>query len=140
MAAFTQINLVVRDMAASLAFYRKLGVETDAKDDDFHVNIVFGDFRLELDTEAFARQWNSGWQSVPGGRITLGFSVATREEVDALYARLVADGHPARQPPYDGFWGARYAIVDDPDGNGVGIMSPIDNARKFWPPAELPRV
>ena len=33
-----------------------------------------------------------------------------------------------QQEPYDAFWGARYAVVSDPDGNGVGIMSPVDDA------------
>jgi uncharacterized glyoxalase superfamily protein PhnB len=40
-----------------------------------------------------------------------------------------------RQPPYDTFWGARYAIVEDPHGNHVGLMSPSDPARKSAPPA-----
>jgi uncharacterized glyoxalase superfamily protein PhnB len=37
---------------------------------------------------------------------------------------------PVQQPPYDAFWGARYAVVSDPDGNAVGIMSPIDPDRR----------
>jgi uncharacterized glyoxalase superfamily protein PhnB len=69
-----------------------------------------------------------------GGTTILGFSVPTREAVDALYANLVAGGHRGRQQPYDAFWGARYAIVDDPDGNGIGLMSPIETTRRFWPP------
>jgi hypothetical protein len=43
-----------------------------------------------------------------------------------------------RQPPFDAFWGARYAIVADPDGNDVGLMSPIDESRRTWPPEESP--
>lgn len=45
-------------------------------------------------------------------------------------------GHKGRQPPYDAFWGARYAIVADPDGNDVGLMSPLDEKRRTWPPTE----
>jgi len=30
--------------------------------------------------------------------------------------------------------GARYAIIEDPDGIAVGLMSPIDAARKTPPP------
>jgi uncharacterized glyoxalase superfamily protein PhnB len=29
----------------------------------------------------------------------------------------------------DTFWGARYAVIEDPDGNHVGLMSPIDPER-----------
>ncbi|MEZ0293214.1 MAG: VOC family protein [Solirubrobacteraceae bacterium] len=63
----------------------------------------------------------------------------TRDAVDALHADLTAAGHPSRQRPYDAFWGARYAIVEDPDGNPVGLMSPSDDARRHWPPEPPPR-
>ena len=35
--------------------------------------------------------------------------------------------------PIDAFWGARYAIVDDPDGNHVGIMGPQDRSHEDVP-------
>ena len=50
-------------------------------------------------------------------------------------AALAADGVPVQQEPYDAFWGARYAVVSDPDGNGVGIMSPVDPARRSEAPS-----
>jgi hypothetical protein len=68
------------------------------------------------------------------GRIVLGFSVVTRNEVD----RLTGAGYAGLAPPYDAFWGARYPIVEDPNGVAVGVMSPIDPARKTWPPAGWP--
>jgi hypothetical protein len=46
---------------------------------------------------------------------------------------LTAAGYAGPQPPYDAFWGARYAIVQDPDDNDVGLMSPIDPNAKFVP-------
>lgn len=48
--------------------------------------------------------------------------------------RAVKDaGHRVGQPPYDAFFGSRYAIVIDPDGNEVGLKSPIDDAAKYVP-------
>ena len=64
----------------------------------------------------------------------LGFKVETRREVDDLVAELRAEGVAVQQDPYDAFWGGRYAVVSDPDGNGVGIMSPIDPAMRTTPP------
>ncbi len=64
----------------------------------------------------------------------LGFRVTERETVDAIYADLTAAGAVGQQPPYDAFWGARYAVVTDPDGNAVGIMSAIDPARRTTGP------
>ena len=56
----------------------------------------------------------------------MGLRVSSREDVDRLYAAVTGAGYASQQPPYDAFWGARYAIVEDPDGNAVGLMSPID--------------
>ncbi len=68
----------------------------------------------------------------------MGFSVATRDEVDHLYRKLTDAGYDGQQVPYDTFWGARYAIVADPNGLDVGIMSPLDESRRSWPPAPSP--
>jgi hypothetical protein len=39
-----------------------------------------------------------------------------------------------RQAPFDGLWGARYAIVIHPDGIAVGLMRPISAEFKTVPP------
>ena len=70
-----------------------------------------------------------------GSRGVLGFKLPSRNAVDDRYADLVGAGYSGRQPPYDAFWGARYAIVQDPDGNDVGLMSPSDPGRRTGPPA-----
>jgi uncharacterized glyoxalase superfamily protein PhnB len=134
-----QLNLVVRDMDATVAFYRRLGLEIDAPAGVAHVAATLPNgILLEFDTPDSVRLWDSGWSGSTGGSTVLGFALASRDRVDELYAALVAAGHHGRQRPYDAFWGARYAIVDDPDGNGVGLMSPIENTQKFWPPEPPP--
>src|SRR5215510_261332 len=70
-----------------------------------------------------------------GTRTIIGFSLSSLQAVDDRYADLVAAGYTGRQPPYDTFWGARYAVIEDPDGNHVGLMSPLDPARRSTPPA-----
>jgi uncharacterized glyoxalase superfamily protein PhnB len=70
--------------------------------------------------------------------VVLGFSLPTREAVDERYRELTSAGYRGRQPPFDAFWGARYAIVADPDGHDVGLMSPIDDSRRTWPPQASP--
>lgn len=135
-AQLDQVNLVVNDMVAMAAFYRRLGVgigETPAAWAPHHRTAADHGIDFDLDSEVFARVWNQGW---PGGTgVVLGFRVDTPEEVDRLYAELTGDGAQGQQPPYDAFWGARYAVVTDPDGNAVGIMSPIDPDRRTAPPS-----
>jgi uncharacterized glyoxalase superfamily protein PhnB len=137
------LNLVVRDMDAALAFYRLLGLEIpdaavwSTATGVHHVTVRMPGVELELDSPALARVYNAGWQPPAGARggIVIGFSVATRDAVDECFARMTAAGHGATQPPYDAFWGARYAIIVDPDGNHVGVMSPVDPERMGAPPA-----
>jgi catechol 2,3-dioxygenase-like lactoylglutathione lyase family enzyme len=140
-AVFSQVNLVVKDMDKTLAFYRRLGVEIPengiwSTPSGVHHVTIGGDgaVDMEFDSHALARRYNRGYEA-ERGRVLLGFSLPTREAVDALFDELVTHEHQALQPPYDAFWGARYAIVEDPDGNPVGLMSPSDDAHRAPPPA-----
>jgi catechol 2,3-dioxygenase-like lactoylglutathione lyase family enzyme len=136
------LNVIVRDMTASLDFYRRLGaVPPDgAEAVGVHLQLRMpGGFSLELDTAESARLWHAGWRADPASaRVVIGFSLPTREAVDERYAELTSAGYVGRQPPFDAFWGARYAIVADPDGNDVGLMSPQDESRRAWPPGPSP--
>ena len=105
----------------------------------FHAAITFpGGFRLELDQHEFAKQWNSGTPELGGGSVVLCLSVPARDDVDQLWQRMVDSGHTPRQEPYDTFWGSRFAIVDDPDGYQIGLMSPVDADKRYWPPINAP--
>ena len=101
-----------------------------------HVNgVTSNGVRVELDSVAFAKQWHPGLdESKLGSAAILFFHVQSREEVDRVHDRAVAAGSRSHKPPEDAFWGARYAIVEDPDGNSVGIMSPIDGSMRRPPP------
>jgi uncharacterized glyoxalase superfamily protein PhnB len=139
-----QLNLVARDFNATLAFYRRLALEvpdgSSSPEGVRHTAVTMANgLALELDNEALARLYNAAWRKSGGSsRVLLGFSLSTREEVDRLYGELTAAGYKGLQPPYDTFWGARYAVVADPDGNDVGLMSPMDERRRSWPPQHSP--
>jgi catechol 2,3-dioxygenase-like lactoylglutathione lyase family enzyme len=142
----SQLNIVSGDAAASVAFYRRLGV--DIPDDAVwrtptgihHVSARDpagdGAFELDLDSTAFAQLWNAGWRGRGDlrGRVVVGFEVGSRAAVDALYRDLTAAGHKGLQAPCDAFWGARYAVVEDPDGVAVGLMSPRSAEMRSPPP------
>lgn len=136
------LNLVVSDMAASVEFYRRLGVAVPDGDGAAGAHTQLrqpGGFSLELDTAESVRLWHAGWRADPGSvDVVIGFSLPSRDAVDDRYAELTAAGYVGRQPPFDAFWGARYAIVADPDGNDVGLMSPQDETRRTSPPEESP--
>jgi uncharacterized glyoxalase superfamily protein PhnB len=89
-----------------------------------------GGIDFDIDSVEYARHWDKGWRSGAG---VVSFKVASREEVDAIYEDLTSSGYAGQQEPYDAFWGARYAVVEDPDGNAVGLMSPVDSSRRTAP-------
>jgi catechol 2,3-dioxygenase-like lactoylglutathione lyase family enzyme len=136
---FDGVNLVVTDMDASVAFYRRLGITIPDQgpwDSDHRTAEASDGASFEMDSTTFAPRWNSGWPGTAGrGAAVFGFRVATREDVDRIHDDLVASGSTSQQAPYDAFWGARYAIVEDPDGNAVGLMSPMDEAFRSDTPA-----
>ena len=137
-ARFNQVNLVVRDMGASLAFYRRLGLDIPAPWESgghgHHAKAeTGGEVDLEFDSHQLAHAYNQGF-AAERGRVVIGVGLESREAVDALWHSLLAEGAQGLQPPFDAFWGARYAIVEDPDGNPVGLMSPVDPARRSAPP------
>jgi uncharacterized glyoxalase superfamily protein PhnB len=138
-----QLNIVSKDPAASIAFYRRLGVNIPdqrvwrTETGIHHVGAKGSEaVDLDIDSTAFAQIWNTGWKGRVdlSGRVVIGFSLSSREAVDALYNDMTTNGYKGLQPPYDAFWGARYAMVEDPDGIAVGLMSPIADEHRTPPP------
>jgi catechol 2,3-dioxygenase-like lactoylglutathione lyase family enzyme len=135
-----QVNLVVEDVRTSRTFYARLGLDfVDEADPVWAEHHAWAPQNggsgcdLDLDSTVFVTKWNSGWSGGTGA--VIGIRVDSREAVDEIVGVLEADGALVQQRPYDAFWGARYAVVSDPDGNAVGIMSPVDLAARSEPPA-----
>jgi uncharacterized glyoxalase superfamily protein PhnB len=138
-----QLNIVSANPAASIDFYRRLGLDIPEQriwctpTGAHHTSAEESDgIALDIDSTIFAQVWNTGWHGREdlAGRVVVGFGVASREEVDRLYGEMTAGGSRGLQAPYDAFWGARYAIVEDPDGLAVGLMSPISAEHRSPPP------
>jgi catechol 2,3-dioxygenase-like lactoylglutathione lyase family enzyme len=124
------LGVVVDDMAAALAFYRRLGIDVSSDaDSQPHVEAhLGGGLRLLFDTAETIRSFDPEWQPPPHGqhRTDLAFELDSPADVDELYASLTGDGYHGHKPLWDAFWGQRYAIVHDPDGNGVSLFSALD--------------
>jgi uncharacterized glyoxalase superfamily protein PhnB len=122
------IGLVVTDMAASLGFYRRLGIEVPADaDGQPHVDVVLGGgLRMAWDTVETVRSFDPGWQPATGSRVALAFDCGSPAGVDAVWAELTDAGYEGHIKPWDAFWGQRYAVVHDPDGNAVDLFAASD--------------
>ncbi|MEU6705908.1 VOC family protein [Streptomyces wuyuanensis] len=123
------VGLVVSDMAASLAFYRRLGLDIpEGAESAPHVEAVLpGGPRVLFDTEETIRSFDPGWKRPEGGdRVGLAFLCDSPAEVDKVYEELVGAGHRGHLAPWDAVWGQRYAVVLDPDGAGVSLFAGRD--------------
>ena len=88
------IGLVVEDMARSLAFYRRLGLEAPAEaEQEPHVEVSLpGGLRLAFDTEETIRSFDPDW-TPPSGAIAWAGLPAATAEVDQIYAELTSLGY-----------------------------------------------
>lgn len=119
------LGIVVEDMGASLQFYRLLGLEIPTEaDGEAHVEIRLpGGFRLAWDTRQVLEGIHPDWAAPEGHRMTLAFKCESPAEVDRLYAQVIDHGYASAKAPWDAFWGQRYAVVIDPDGNLVDLFA-----------------
>lgn len=127
MPALDAIGLVASDLAATLRFYRLLGVPFP-EEGDGHVEAGLPNgVRLMVDTEEVVKSF-SDWTPPTGGgrRLALAFLCDSPAEVDALHGRIVAAGFISHVDPFDAPWGQRYATVLDPDGNPADLFASLD--------------
>lgn len=124
------LELVVADMAATLAFYRLLGVDVPAAaEGEPHVEATLpGGLSLAWDTEDTIRSFDPGWvRPAAGHGVALAFRCDSPAEVDEVFAQLTGAGHASHLAPWDAVWGMRYAVVHDPDGTPVDLFAPLDS-------------
>ena len=123
------VGIIVDDMARSLAFYRELGLDVPPEADaEPHAELALANgLRLTWDTVGTIQSFDAGWQPPSGGhgRVGLAFRCDSPAEVDAAYDKLTGAGHEGHLPPWDAFWGQRYAVVHDPDGNTVDLYAAL---------------
>ena len=82
-----QLNIVSSNPEASIAFYRRLGLDIPDRQvwrtatGVHHVSAEDAGIDFDLDSTAFAQLWNSGWRGRKdlAGRVVVGMHVATRE-------------------------------------------------------------
>lgn len=121
-----RINLIclgVKDMAISLAFYKKLGFKTYTKENN--PPIVFFDnegTKLELfPLEELAKDINGDAPPAVSSQgfsgITLAINVKSIEEVDNIFSKVVeAGGVIAKRPQKNSIWEGYSGYFTDPDG------------------------
>lgn len=126
-------HLVVNGGKAAVEFYKAaLGATTGrvvpAEDGQrlMHADILIGDHRFYLCDE-FPEHQGQGTKS--GSPKTLGGTCVTMHlevsNCDEAVAQAAAAGATVTMPPWDAFWGDRYAQVVDPFGHSWSFSHPL---------------
>jgi catechol 2,3-dioxygenase-like lactoylglutathione lyase family enzyme len=124
----SMLGVIVRDMPQALRFYRMLGLDIPATEDDkpFVIHRMATGVSIFFDT-GFAAHYDSDHRLPAGGGYASMFEFYLGDDasVDAKYRELTAAGYHGRLAP-EQTSGPYAAMVDDPDGNVVLLTS--DNA------------
>ena len=129
MPTFDALGIVVSDMAASLAFYRLLGLSfPEGADTEAHVTAIgTGGVDVMFDVEDVVQGFDASWSRKRGrGSVALAFRCDTPAEVDVTVRAIADAGHDVHLEPWDAFWGQRYAVVVDPDGTHVDVFADLE--------------
>lgn len=121
----SMVGIIVEDMARSLAFYRRLGLDIpEDADDRSHVELPLAGGMTLFWNAFFVGTDDPGREPPSGGyRLILEFFLEGHEAVDAKYAELITSGYQGHRAPFVSSFGAYMAMVDDPDGNTVLITA-----------------
>ncbi|MDH2413884.1 VOC family protein [Nocardioides sp. CER19] len=127
MFATAFVNLYTANIEAGLVFYRDLlGFEetfrTPKEGAPEHVELTLNGFSLGLGTVEAARKAH-GVDATPGSPAMA--LVVWTDDVDNAFALLTSAGAPTVRPPHDSGNNNRNALLRDPDGNLVEIVSKI---------------
>jgi catechol 2,3-dioxygenase-like lactoylglutathione lyase family enzyme len=124
------ITLGVSDLERSLAFYRRLGLEspgvigTEFRGDDdtpggaaamfeLHGGLILALYgRTDLEKDA-----NATFDAPGSGEFSIGHLVGSRDEVDAVLAEAEAAGARLTEKPHERPWGIYSGYFRDPDGH-----------------------
>jgi catechol 2,3-dioxygenase-like lactoylglutathione lyase family enzyme len=121
------VGMVVRDMAAALRFYRllDLAIPEGVEGEPYVEVITPNGYRISWNSLEMIKGIDPDWVEPVGQRISLAFKCDSPAEVDALHQRIVVSGYASHKEPWDAFWGQRYAIVVDPDGNHLELFAAL---------------
>jgi hypothetical protein len=139
-ATVSLLTLGVRDVAASTAFYERLGFPLSSASVPGEVSFfrTAGSLLAVWDRAALAADAQFPDPETGGFRgVSLAINLAARDEVDDALAAAEAAGARVLKPAQETDWGGYHAYFADPDGHAWEVAH-----NPFWPlgPDGLPQL
>ena len=121
------IGIVSHNIKSTIKFYDLLGVSLKELGGANHYEgTTQSGVRIMVDSIDLIKQLNSQWIKPQGSsQIILCFKQSSPQSVNELYFKITSAGYTSIKEPWNSFWGQRYCIVEDPDGNQIDIFAAL---------------
>ena len=123
MMKLDMVGLIVADMAAAQEFYQRLGFEVAPGGSADYTELVNQGVRISLNSKEMVAGVYGFAPATTGEKVELAFLCDSPAEVDHISAKMAAHGYRIVKAPWDAFWGQRYAIIEDVDGNLLSLFA-----------------
>lgn len=126
------VGLIVRDMPASLEFYRRLGVAIPEGSEKLsHVEVKMGEMTFFLDSKP--GRWDPGFNTLSEAEqpvtarypMILEFFLDSQAALAAKYSEMIELGYQSYREPYLTSFGMHFAMIKDPDGNTILLSAEV---------------
>ena len=109
------VTLATRNMAAAVRFYQTLGFD-----------LKYGGAQAEFTCFTVGTAYlNLSAEAPPVQPVWWGRAIFHVSDVDAFYARALAQGLAPQAPPRNAPWGERFFHLTDPDGHELSFARPL---------------
>lgn len=120
------VGIVVSDMAKAIEFYGVLGFKVIGEPKQAYVELANQGIRISLNTRDMIAGIYGFVPESQGDKIELAFLCETPAEVNEVTAAIKLAGYEVFKEPWDAFWGQRYAIIKDLDGNLLSLFANLE--------------
>lgn len=120
------VGIVVSDMAKAIEFYQVLGFSAVGDQTQAYVELANQGVRISLNTREMIAGIYGFEPESQGDKLELAFLCESVTEVDRVSNEMKGAGYEIFKEPWDAFWGQRYAIIKDLDGNLLSLFANLE--------------
>lgn len=120
------VGIITKDMPGAIEFYETLGFQTVAMESSDYVELQHEGVRISLNTAKMVASIYGYEPKTVGDTVELAFLCESVEDVDHTYFKMIDAGYESFRKPWDTFWGQRYAIIKDIDGNLLSLFADLN--------------
>lgn len=127
MITLDMIGIIAKDMKKSLDFYRTLGlnIPEDIEAEDYY-EVEKEGIRISFNSQKMHDGIYGDLGKAAGQRLELAFLCDNMVSLNETHERMKAAGYTIFKEPWDAFWGQRYCIIEDCDGNLISLFCGLE--------------